>query len=149
MKPTPKNWTRISSALFYQEGGKAIDWLCNAFGFEVRLRIEGDNGVIEHSELTFGDGILMVADEDNAKKQREGIHKSPKSLGGANTQSIMVYVDDVNAHCERARKAGAKIISEPKDTDYGEEHWSDRGYECEDLEGHRWWFCQRLREPNT
>lgn len=147
MKPAPGNWTRISSALFYQEAGKAIDWLCTAFGFEVRLRIEGDDGIIEHSELTFGDGILMVADEDSSKRKREGVHRSPRSVGGANTQSIMVYVDDVAAHCERARQAGATILSEPEVTDYGKEYWADKGYQCEDPEGHRWWFMERLRDP--
>jgi uncharacterized glyoxalase superfamily protein PhnB len=54
-------------------------------------------------------------------------------------------VDDVDAHCERARAAGATILSEPTVSDYGEEHWADRGYEAEDPEGHRWWFAQRVR----
>jgi uncharacterized glyoxalase superfamily protein PhnB len=60
---------------------------------------------------------------------------------------MMVYVDDVEAHCQRAREAGAKIVSEPTTTDYGEEYWSDQGYEAEDLDGHHWWFYQRLRNP--
>jgi uncharacterized glyoxalase superfamily protein PhnB len=60
---------------------------------------------------------------------------------------MMVYVDDVEAHCKRARAAGAKIVEEPATHDYGEEYWTDRGYECEDFEGHRWWFYQRLRGP--
>jgi uncharacterized glyoxalase superfamily protein PhnB len=59
---------------------------------------------------------------------------------------MMVFVDDADAHCEHARAEGAKIIREPTTTDYGAEWWSDRTYECEDLEGHHWWFCQRLRE---
>lgn len=148
MKPTPTNWTRFSSAVVYQDANRAIDWLCNAFGFEVRLKIDGDDGVLVHSELVFGDGLLMVADERSvAAKGRPG--KSPRSVGGANTQSIMVYVDDAIAHCERARRAGAKIVSEPTVTDYGEDYWEDRGYECEDLEGHRWWFYERLRDPGA
>jgi uncharacterized glyoxalase superfamily protein PhnB len=61
----------------------------------------------------------------------------------------MLYVDDVEAHCARAREAGAKIVSEPKTTDYGEEYWSDRGYECTDLDGHHFWFMQRLRSPKA
>ena len=60
---------------------------------------------------------------------------------------MMVYVDDAIAHCERARAAGARIIAEPAVHDYGEDYWTDRGYECEDPEGHRWWFYQRLRDP--
>ena len=59
---------------------------------------------------------------------------------------MMVFVDDADAHCEHARANGATIVKEPSTTDYGEEWWTDRGYECEDLEGHHWWFYQRLRD---
>ena len=145
MKPTPKGWPRISSAVYYKDAVAAIDWLCNAFGFETRLKIE-EGGRIVHSELTFGEGVVMVGDElAGADKGR--LCRSPRSLGGANTQDMMVYVDDVEAHCARARAAGAKINEEPTVHDYGEDYWTDRGYECEDLEGHRWWFYQRLRDP--
>lgn len=148
MKPTPSNWTRISSALYYKDAARAIDWLCEAFGFEVRLKIEGEGGKIAHSELTYGpDGLIMVGEEESPKRADATHRKSPRSIGGVNTQNLMVYVDDAIAHCERARKAGAKIVSEPEVTDYGEEYWMDRGYECEDLEGHRWWFYERLRDP--
>src|SRR5579863_6019633 len=107
-KPTPKNWTRISSALFYDEPAAAIDWLCRAFGFEVRLKVDGEDGSVLHSELTYGEGIIMVAGPSAEKR-----HASPRSLGGVNTQHMMVYVDDVEAHCEAARAAGAKILTEP------------------------------------
>jgi uncharacterized glyoxalase superfamily protein PhnB len=145
MKPTPKGWPRISCGIYYQDAARAIDWLCNAFGFEVRLKIE-EGGRIHHSELVFGDGVVMVGDEGlSIEKGRTS--RSPRSVGGANTQNMMVYVDDAIAHCERARAAGAKIIEEPAVHDYGEDYWTDRGYECEDPEGHRWWFQQRLRDP--
>jgi uncharacterized glyoxalase superfamily protein PhnB len=143
MKPAPTGWPRISSAVYYEDAPAAIDWLCRAFGFEVRVRIEGEGGSIEHSELTYGEGVVMVGQAGVAHKP--SFRKSPRSVVGANTQNMMVYVDDVEAHCAQARKAGAKIVSEPKTTDYGEEWWTDRGYECEDLEGHHWWFYQRLR----
>jgi uncharacterized glyoxalase superfamily protein PhnB len=71
--------------------------------------------------------------------------KHPGELSGANTQNLFVYVDDVEAHCERARAAGAVITDEPKTTDYGEEYWSDRSYGAVDVGGHHWWFAQRLR----
>ena len=57
MKPTPPGWPRISTALYYDDAQPAIDWLCRAFGFEVRLKVEGEGGAIEHSELVFGDGV--------------------------------------------------------------------------------------------
>jgi uncharacterized glyoxalase superfamily protein PhnB len=143
MRPTPPGWPRISSALYYDAPAQAIDWLCKAFGFEVRLKIEGENGSIEHSELVFGEGLVMVG----GRKDAYPFRRSPRSIGGANTQNMMIYVDDIEAHCKRARAAGAKIVVEPKTTDYGEDHWEDRGYEAEDLEGHHWWFFQRLRDP--
>jgi uncharacterized glyoxalase superfamily protein PhnB len=144
MKPTPPGWPRISTSLYYEDAHKAIDWLCRAFGFELRLKVEGEGGRVEHSELVFGEGLVMVSEPRTDKFPQV---RSPSQVGGANTQNMMVYVDDVEAHCQRARAAGARIVVEPKTTDYGEEYWEDRGYECEDLGGHHWWFYQRLRSP--
>lgn len=147
MKPSPPGWPRISSALYYEDPARAIDWLCEAFGFEVRLKIVGDNGSIEHSELTYGEGVIMVGGSRREHRPDRAHCTSPRAVGGANTQNMMVYVDDVEAHCARARAAGAKIVMEPTTTDYGEEYWTDRGYEAVDPEGHHWWFYQRLRDP--
>jgi uncharacterized glyoxalase superfamily protein PhnB len=139
MRPTPEGWPRISSGIFYEKPSEAIDWLCRAFGFEVRLKVEGDNGSIVHSELTFGDGLVMVGD---TRTKEECV--SPKNVGGKTTQTSMIYVDDVDAACERARKAGGKIAYEPQTKDYGEEYWSDRSCQVVDPEGHRWWLVQRM-----
>ena len=147
MKPTPPGWPRISSAVYYDDAAAAIDWLCRAFGFEVRLKVEGDGGRIEHSELTFGEGLIMVGSAEKADKFP--YMRSPGQVGGANTQNMMIYVDDVEAQCKRAREAGARIVTEPKTTDYGEEYWTDRSFECEDIGGHHWWIVQRLRNPKT
>jgi uncharacterized glyoxalase superfamily protein PhnB len=149
MKNPPEGWPRISSALFYDDAAKAIDWLCRSFGFEVRLKVEGEAGRIEHSELVFGGGLVMVGSTHKYDRPDRDFCASPKSLGGKCTQALCVCVDDVDAHCERARAAGAKIVSEPATQDYGEEYWSDRTYQAEDLEGHRWWFMQRVREPRS
>jgi uncharacterized glyoxalase superfamily protein PhnB len=142
MKPTPPGWPRVSPSVYYLKASAAIDWLCKAFGFEVRLKVDGENGTIEHSELTYGDGLIMVGE---ASRPKYPYRRSPGQVGGANTMNLMIYVDDVEAHCKRARDAGAKIVVDPTTHDYGEEYWTDRGYECEDLEGHHWWFFQRLR----
>jgi uncharacterized glyoxalase superfamily protein PhnB len=75
--------------------------------------------------------------------------KSPRSLGGANTQSMCVYVDDVDAHCARARAHGAKIFREPVTNDYGEEYGAHRSYGAVDLEGHRWWFMRVTRDKSA
>lgn len=147
MVALPQGWPRISPALFYDDAAAAIDFLCRAFGFEVRLRVEGEGGRIEHSELVFGEGLVMVG-SSGGKGDASGIHRqSPRSNGGVNTQSLCVVVDDADAHCERSRAAGASIAVEPKTTDYGEDYWSDRTYEAVDPEGHRWWFMQRVRDP--
>ena len=146
MKDTPKGWPRISSSIYYREAAKMIDWLCAAFAFEVVIKVEGENGRIEHSELTYGEGLIMVGEERVGAASRWNIDmKSPLSTGGANTQGLMVFVDDVDAHCERARAAGAKIVDEPALHDYGEEYWADRSYGAVDPEGHLWWFTQRVR----
>jgi uncharacterized glyoxalase superfamily protein PhnB len=146
MRPTPKGWPRLTSGVFYDDAPAAIDWLCRAFGFEVRLKIEGEGGVIEHSELTLGtDGLVMVG---SAAKKREGrvdFTRSPRAVGGFNTQSLMIYVDDVDAMCERARAAGGKITFAPQTFDYGDEYWSDRSGRVQDPEGHMWWIVQRLK----
>jgi uncharacterized glyoxalase superfamily protein PhnB len=142
-KPAPKGWPRISSSLAYDKAAPAIDWLCRAFGFEVQLRVDGEDGRVEHSELVLGGGLISIGD---AKVHKYPWRKSPQTLGGANTQTLCVYVDDVDAHCERARKAGATILVDPETHDYGDDYWADRSYECVDLEGHHWWFMQRMRE---
>ena len=144
MKNPPPGWPRISTGIYYVDAARAIDWLVRAFGFEVRLRIEGDDGRIEHSELTFHGGLIMVGDAEKASLKNGARRASPQSLGGANTQQMCIHVDDVDAHCARARTAGAKITREPVTTDYGAEYWIDRSYEAEDPEGHRWFFMQRM-----
>ncbi len=149
MKPTPPGWPRISSGIYYRDASKMIDWLCDAFGFELRLKVDGDvvNGEVSvvHSELTFGEGLLMVASEKFGAHAVYGVNRQSPTSVDANTQSLMLFVDDVDAHCEQARAAGANIVDEPKVHDYGEDYWADRSYGAIDPEGHLWWFTQRLR----
>jgi uncharacterized glyoxalase superfamily protein PhnB len=150
MKPTPSDWPRLSCSVFYQDAAAAIDWLCEAFGFAVRLKAEGDSGRIEHSELTYGEGLIMVGQEaGDSERPWKRLMRSPKSLNGAATQCIMCFVDDAEAHCAHARSRGAGIIEEPAVHDYGENYWADRSYGALDPEGHVWWFAQRLRGPSA
>jgi uncharacterized glyoxalase superfamily protein PhnB len=151
MKPTPADWPRFSSSLWYQDAAAAIDWLCDAFGFHVRLRVEDDRGRIVHSELEYGGGLIMVGQElpeaETGDRPWKRHMRSPRSLDGANTQCLMFFVDDVEAHCAHARARGAIIVEEPATHDYGEDYWTDRSYGAFDLEGHMWWVTQRLRDP--
>src|SRR5882724_7931943 len=149
MKPTPHGWPRISSAAYYPDAALAIDWLCRAFGFEVKLKVEGEAGRIVHSELVLGGGLVMVGEHGghgSHGSHGRPHHQAPAAVGGANTQGMFVYVDDVETHCARARIAGAAIVSALRVSDYGDDYWADRSYECIDLGGHHWWFAQRLRD---
>ena len=144
MKEPPKGWPRISSSLFYDDAHAAIDWLCRVFGFEVILKVEGEGGRIEHSELGFGGGLIMVG-QVNPDREGRGWCKSPAGLSGANTQALCVHVENVDKHCEHARAQGATIATEPHTDDYGDDYWCDRSYEVVDLEGHHWWFVERIK----
>ena len=140
--PTPAGWPRISSSLVYQDPVRAIDWLVAAFGFSVRIKVPDGAGGIQHSELTFGEGVVMVAGE---RAHGESPARSPKSLQGAFTQGLFIYVDDIEAHYAQALASGAVVARELATTDYGADYWSDRGYAVLDPEGHSWHFAQRLR----
>jgi len=147
VRPSPSGWPRISSSVFYKDPAAAIDWLCRAFGFEVRLKVEGEGGQIEHSELVFGDGLIMVGGEGHNVRPEDEHMVSPRSTGGRNTQVLAIFVDDVDAHCTHARAAGARIFREPETNDYGAEYAMDRTYGAVDPDGHLWFFMQRVRDP--
>jgi uncharacterized glyoxalase superfamily protein PhnB len=150
MKPTPPGWPRISASIFYDDAASAIDFLSEAFGFQVRLKVEGERGRIEHSELTYGDGLVMVGQSGGSSQHPEALPMvSPRQTEGRNTQSLCVFVDDVDAHYARSRAAGAVIADEPATQDYGEDYWADRSYRAIDPEGHQWWFMQRMRGPGA
>ena len=140
-RPTPAGWPRISPSLAYQDPVRAIDWLVAAFGFSVRIKVPDDSGGIVHSELTFGEAVVMVAGE---RLQGTSLARSPKSLAGATTQGLFVYVDDIEAHYARALAAGARVERPLATTDYGADYWIDRGYTVLDPEGHAWHFAQRM-----
>ena len=143
MHALPDGWSRISSSLYYDDARAAIDWLCKAFGFEVRLLVEGGDGAVVHSELVYDDGVLMVSG-----CAARPFYKSPRGAGG-NTQSLMIYVlDDIEQHRARAVAHGAQIFHELAVSDYGDEYWSDRSYGAVDPEGHHFWFTERLKTGN-
>lgn len=122
----------LSSGVYYQDPKAAFRWLEEAFDFEPLFVVLDADGNLGHSEMTYGNSVVMVGSEWSAD------HKSPKSVGGKNTQSVHVQLaegDDIDAHCARARKAGAEIIQEPETQFYG-----DRTYRARDPEGHIWTF---------
>jgi uncharacterized glyoxalase superfamily protein PhnB len=124
---------RITAYLYYEDVAGALSWLVRAFGFRERMRLTGPDGRIQHAEMELHDGVIMMG--------RPGPdYRNPKRLGQA-TQGLYVYVDDVDAHFERARKADARILAEPADQFYG-----DRRYAAEDPEGHQWFFAEHVRD---
>ncbi len=142
MKNPPDGWPRIAPAVFYDDAAAAIEWLTRAFGFTVQVKVENDQGQILHSQLVLDGGLIMIG-QAGLSPDRDYL-KSPQSVGGANTQSLALHVDDADAHCEQARAAGAVITAEPATQDYGEGYWTERTYQARDPEGHHWWFMQRL-----
>ena len=125
----------LSSAICYRDPKAALKWLEKAFGFETVMLITDAEGNIGHSEMRYGDGIVMVGNEWSAD------HKSPASIGGKNTQTVHVHLtEDVDKHCARAKAAGAEILQEPADQFYG-----DRTYRARDPEGHIWTFGQTVK----
>lgn len=123
----------LSSALSYREPMRMLDWLEAAFGFERAMVIVDADGKLVHSQMRYGSGQVMIGTEWTDK------HRSPASVGGVNTQTVHIQLaEDIDAHCERARAAGAQILQEPQDQFYG-----DRSYRALDPEGHIWNFGQR------
>jgi uncharacterized glyoxalase superfamily protein PhnB len=144
MKAPPKGWPRMSASLYYEDPHAAIDWLCRAFGFEVQLKVEGDGGEIVHSELKYGDALVMVS-ERGGKEPWQAMYRTPREIGGCITAALALFVEDVDAHHARAVAAGAKVVRALATSDYGDDYWSDRSYGATDLAGHLWWFMQRMR----
>ena len=123
------------SALFYQDPKAALAWLEKAFGFELSMLLEDAEGNVAHSQMSFGDSYVMIGQEWSED------HKSPKSVGGKNTQTVSIQIDtDIDAHFQRAKAAGADIMAEPETQFYG-----DRTYRCRDPEGHIWTVSQTVK----
>jgi uncharacterized glyoxalase superfamily protein PhnB len=118
----------------YRDAPRAIEFLCAAFGFEKHVVYEGENGAIDHAQLKLGPDFIMLG---SARNDEAWPSKTPSDLGGA-TGGVYVVLErdeDIDAHCVRARAAGAQIIREPNSPDYG-----GRSYSAADLEGYLWSF---------
>lgn len=122
----------IVPCLRYRDAPAAIDWLCRAFGFR-RHAVYQDDSTVHHAQLVFGNGMVMLG---SVQPGAWGSHMiQPDEVGGMETQSACVIVSDADAHYARATAAGAEIVIDIADQDYG-----GRGYACRDPEGHLWWF---------
>jgi uncharacterized glyoxalase superfamily protein PhnB len=127
--------------LAYENGPAAMDWLARAFGFrEIDRRVEG--GRLTHGEMDTGAGVVMMATPSlnyhGPKRHRDECdvarswHDVPYIIDG-----VLVYIEDASAHFDRAKAAGATILSPLEEAPDG------KRYRAEDVEGHRWMFVQR------
>ena len=132
--PAPGNGSTVIPTLTYRDALVAIDWLCDAFGFE-RHAVYADGDVVHHAQLVHGTGMIMLGSADKHPGEWSKLMIHPEETGLRATQSICVIVADADAHYARAKAAGAQIVIDIADQDYG-----GRGYACRDVEGHLWWF---------
>jgi uncharacterized glyoxalase superfamily protein PhnB len=125
----------VTPYLLYEDCEAALEFLSRAFGFEESLRYTGEQGYVNHAEMHIGDGgVIYMGDPGDE-------YRNPKEVG-QETVGIYVEVEDgVDALCDRAREAGAEIVEEPADQEYGHRRFTAR-----DPEGHMWYFAQALRE---
>lgn len=134
VSPKPEDFPRVTPYLYYEDVAAAFDWLIKAFGFTEKFRMPGEDGNLQHAELSVGDdGVIMMG------KPGPDYHR-PASVHGM----LYIYVDDVDTHFARARDAGARISEELTDVFYG-----DRRYTAFDPEGQEWCFATRVREVSN
>ncbi len=121
----------VIPCLRYRNAPAAIEWLCRNFGFEERLVVPNEDGTIAHAQLGFGNGMIMLGSVVESEFGR--LMKQPDEIDGAETQSAYLVVSDADAIYKQAKAAGAEIVIDIKDEDYG-----GRGFSCRDLEGRLW-----------
>ena len=127
--PSKSQPTQIIPYIFYRDVPAALDWLAKAFGFTETMREISPRGTV-HGEMEFGGHLIMMGQGSAEMRMLSAL-----DAGGA-TQGVFVYLDNVDAHHERARAAGARIEKSPHDLPYG------RSYTAHDPEGHPWFFTQ-------
>ena len=132
-------------AVFYKEPLAALKWLETAFGFETISLVTDAEGNLAHSEMSFLGGQVQVGGEwQSPDLVGPARMRSPATVEGINTQFVRIHMPDgLDAHCEAARAAGARIVAEPETQFYGA-----RVYRALDLEGHVWNFSQAVETPS-
>ena len=128
--PTPS----LAPYLFYDDVERAARFMQDAFGFTLVFTSPDASGGLAHAQLAHGSGLIMLG---HAGGGGLGLVKSAGALDALHA-GVYVFVDDVDAHCEQARAAGAKVLLEPAD-----QPWGDRMYCAVDPEGQFWMFARR------
>jgi uncharacterized glyoxalase superfamily protein PhnB len=132
MSDFPKNCTAaIIPVLRYKDAPAAIEWLCQAFGFEKHVIFPNADGTIGHAQLKFGNGMIMLSSVVESEFNKFSIH--PSDTGKRSTQSLYLTVNDADAVYASAKAVNAEVVRDIQDESYG-----GRGFTCRDLEGHLW-----------
>jgi uncharacterized glyoxalase superfamily protein PhnB len=132
MSKIPKQTrANIIPCMRYRDAPAAIEWLCSTFGFEKQLVVPNEDGSIAHAQLSYGNGMIMLGSIFDTEFGR--LMKQPIEIGKFVTQSSYLVVNDADLVYGRALEAGAQIMLDIKDEDYG-----GRGFTCRDPEGHIW-----------
>jgi uncharacterized glyoxalase superfamily protein PhnB len=135
----------VIPAVFYQDPIAAMRWLERAFGFETTTLVVDAEGRVGHAEMQFRGSPVQIGGEWAGPQLGGAAMKSPASLGGVGTQFLRLALDEgLDACCERARAAGARITQEPEDQFYGA-----RTFRVMDPEGHIWNFAQDIAQPSV
>ena len=133
---------RIIPMLAYQNGARAMDWLCRVFGFTEKTRWPDDGGRLSHGEIAMGNHIIMLA-EPSPDYQSPKHHRTVCAAAAKWSEvpyiinGVLVYVDDLESHFKQAVADGATILSAIETGGPGTR------YRAEDLEGQRWMFMQK------
>jgi len=122
----------VIPGLRYRNAKAMIEWLVEAFGFEKQAIHEGANGVVMHAQLIFGNGMIMIGSVDNGTPSSK-LLKQPDEIGGAETQTPYLVVADIDALYAGAKAAGAKMVMDLEEKEYG-----GKAFSCVDPEGHVW-----------
>jgi uncharacterized glyoxalase superfamily protein PhnB len=127
----PSSPSTIMPAMRYRDAHAAIEWLCNVFGFERHVVYPGPDNTIGHAELTLGGGMIMLGSAKDDEHSRRFL--CPSDIGDKETRGVYIIVPDADAVYARAKAAGASILRELQNTDYG-----SREFAVKDPEGHSW-----------
>jgi uncharacterized glyoxalase superfamily protein PhnB len=122
----------VIPCLRYRNALAAIEWLCRAFGFEKNAVYMGEGEIVAHAQLSFGNGMIMLGSATNGTEYSR-MMAQPDEIGGRQTQSACLIVSDADAVYATAKAAGAEMVIDIHDADYG-----GRAFTCRDLEGHLW-----------
>ena len=129
------NGSTVIPSLRYRDALAAIDWLVTAFGFKKQaVFVAPDNKTVQHAQLTYGNGMIMLGSVDNGGEAGKFMVQ-PDEIGLRETQGIYLIVSDADAVYATAKAAGAAMVLDIRDMDYG-----GRAFTCRDLEGHLWSF---------